>query len=158
PAEDEPLPVGGREIAPNAQPLLWRAAGRNATRGGRGLGLDVVLALGRATVEGQRPAGLDRLCELFPRIYYARVRIAEFGRALQQHGLERVELVLQPGGRRVERDRGLALAEPDRHQRGAVGQIPGPEFQPDRDSAQFPVIELEARGELRAVVHMRSDA
>src|SRR5215813_2208756 len=79
PAEDEPLPVGGREIAPNAQPLLWRTVGRDAARGGRGLGLDVVLALGRATVEGQRPARLDRLGELFPRIHCARVGIAEFG-------------------------------------------------------------------------------
>src|ERR1700757_2324805 len=52
PAEDEPLSVGGRQIAPNAQAFLGRPVGRNAARGGRGLGLDLVLALGQAAVEG----------------------------------------------------------------------------------------------------------
>src|SRR6202021_1190368 len=100
-------------------------------------------ALLRAAVQRQRPAGGDRLDEVIPLVGAGGVRVPERGGALEQQVLERRQLVRQPRGRAVERDRLLALAQPAHHHRRARGQVTGAELEPNRRAAQLPLVELE---------------
>src|SRR6185312_7063840 len=151
-AEDDALAVGRRQVAADAGTRLRRCVQRDAAGRGGGRGLDLLFALFGAAVEGAGPPGGYRLGEVVPVVDGNRVVVAEGGRPLQEEVLERVQFVGQAGRGAVEGDGLLLPAQAADHDRGARGQVARAQLQPDRDAAQLPLVELESRGQLRAVV------
>ena len=157
-AEDEPFTVNGWLATPDAVSLLRLAVRRDDARRGGGGGFDVVFASGLAAVKGPGPADCHCRRELVPGVRRGSPLIAELGGPPQQQILEGGQPGVQPGRGLLQSDRRLPLAKPGGHQRRVRRQVPRAELQPDRHAAHLPVVELEARGELQPVVHVRADA